>query len=170
MQQTQIKPKRAKTPDEALAALTRLCARAEKSTGDARRLMRGWGLCTEDAEQVLARLINDRYIDDSRYADAFAREKLRLSGWGAYKIRAALQRKGIAKTVVDAALAQARPEDMARRLAQMLARKVRTVKHTTPYDLKNKLMRYGLSLGYDFEAVADAVAPFVKNSDPCDDF
>ena len=53
----------------------RLCARAEKSEGDARRLMRGWGVAEKDAEQVLGRLVRDRFIDDSRYAEAFVREK-----------------------------------------------------------------------------------------------
>ena len=58
---------RTKTPEQALAALMRLCARAEKSEGDARRLMRGWGVAEKDAEQVLGRLVRDRFIDDSDY-------------------------------------------------------------------------------------------------------
>ena len=56
MQPDELKKKRTKTPDEALASLMRLCARAEKSEGDARRLMRGWGLAERDAQQVLDRL------------------------------------------------------------------------------------------------------------------
>ena len=58
MQPPEVKTtgKRAKTPEQALAALMRLCARAEKSQDDARRLMRGWGLAEREGEQVLARL------------------------------------------------------------------------------------------------------------------
>ena len=162
--------KRAKTPEQALAALMRLCARAEKSEGDARRLMRGWGLTEQDAEGVLARLVRERFIDDARYAEAFVREKLRLSGWGVFKIRSALQRKGIRRDVIDAALAQTDRQQMDERLAQQLDRKARTVKCSTPYELKNKLIRYGLSLGYDYEAVLDAVSARVKETDSCDDF
>ena len=44
MQPDEIRKKKVKTPEQALAALMRLCARAEKSQEDARRLMRGWGL------------------------------------------------------------------------------------------------------------------------------
>ena len=116
-----MKKRRDKSPEQALAALMRLCARAEKSESDARRLMRGWGLAERDAEQVLGKLVRDRFIDDGRYAEAFVREKLRLSGWGAYKIRTALQRKGIRRELIDAALAQAEGADMGERLAQMLA-------------------------------------------------
>ena len=98
------------------------------------------------------------------------REKLRLSGWGAYKIRTALQRKGIRKELVDAALAQAGGTDMGQRLAQMLARKARTVKAAAPYDLKTKLIRYGLSLGYEYEAVIATASAMGRETDTCDDF
>ncbi len=162
--------RRTKSPEQALAALQRLCARAEKSTGDARRLMHGWGVAAADAERILARLIAERFIDDARYADAFVREKLRLSGWGTYKIRTALQRKGIAKPLIDAALIQASGPEMADRLRMQLVRKARSLRASTPYELKNKLIRYGLSLGYDFAEVADVAGEFVKENDPCDNF
>lgn len=169
MQPAEVK-RRTKSPDEALAALMRLCARAEKSEGDARRLMRGWGLAAADAERVLARLVRDRFIDDSRYAEAFVREKLHLSGWGEYKIRTALQRKGVARETIDAALAQADRSQMAERLAEQLARKARTTRHATSYELKTKLIRYGLSLGYDYETVLDRVSALISDTETCDDF
>ena len=163
-------PRRTKTPEEAYAALTRLCARAEKSESDALRLMRGWGLAESDAQRVLARLVSDRFIDDARYAGAFVREKFRLSGWGEYKIRTALQRKRIDRELIDAALAQADRQDMAGRLRQQLERKMRTTRHTTQYELKTKLIRYGLSLGYDYETVLDSAAALVTDTETCDEF
>ena len=152
MHPAEIRKKRDKTPDEALAALMRLCARAEKSEGDARRLVR------------------DRLIDDSRYAEAFVRDKLRHSGRGEYKIRTALQRKGVSKERIDAALSQADRPAMGERLAQQLERKARTVKYASQYELKTKLIRYGLSLGYDYEAVMDAASAMVRETDTCNDF
>ena len=170
MQQDELRKKKFKTPEQALAALMRLCARAEKSQEDARRLMRGWGLAERDAEGVLAKLVRDRFIDDARYAGAFVREKLRLSGWGEYKIRTALQRKGVSKERIDAALSQADRPAMGERLAQQLERKARTVKYTSQYELKTRLIRYGLSLGYDYEAVMDAASAMVRETDTCNDF
>ena len=146
MQPDELRKKKVKTPEQALAALMRLCARAEKSQEDARRLMRGWGLAERDAEGVLAKLVRDRFIDDARYAGAFVREKLRLSGWGGYKIRTALQRKRIDRALIDAALAEADRSGMDERLRRQLERKARTAKYTTQYELKTKLIRYGLSL------------------------
>lgn len=161
---------RTRTPEQALAALMRLCARAEKCESDARRLMQGWGIAREDADRIAARLLADRFIDDVRYAEAFVREKLRLSGWGEYKIRTALQRKRIARETIDAALGQIDRAQAGERLAVLLARKMRTVKYANNYDLKTKLIRYGLSLGYDYETVAETAASLVKETDLCDEF
>ena len=170
MQPDELRKKKVKTPEQALAALMRLCARAEKSQEDARRLMRGWGLAERDAEGVLAKLVRDRFIDDARYAGAFVREKLRLSGWGEYKIRTALQRKGGSKERIDAALAEADRSGMDERLRRQLERKARTAKYTTQYELKTKLIRYGLSLGYDYETVVEAASGLVTDTETCDEF
>ncbi len=170
MQPDEIRKKKVKTPEQALAALMRLCARAEKSQEDARRLMRGWGLAERDAEGVLAKLVRDCFIDDARYAGAFVREKLRLSGWGEYKIRTALQRKRIDRALIDAALAQADRPAMGERLRRQLERRARTTRHTTQYELKTKLIRYGLSLGYDYETVVEAASELVTDTETCDEF
>ena len=170
MQPDEIRKKKVKTPEQALAALMRLCARAEKSQEDARRLMRGWGLAEREGEQVLARLVRDRFIDDARYAGAFVREKLRLSGWGEYKIRTALQRKRIDRALIDAALAEADRSGMDERLRRQLERKARTAKYSTQYELKTKLIRYGLSLGYDYETVVEAASGLVTDTETCDEF
>ena len=119
---------------------------------------------------MVARLVRERFIDDSRYAEAFVREKVRLSGWGEYKIRTALQRKGIRREVIEEALRQINRDEAGKRLAERLARKMRTVRYASPYDLKTKLIRYGLSLGYDYETVIDAASALVKDTDTCDDF
>ena len=162
--------KRTKTPEQALNALMRLAARAERSSGDALRLMRNWGINAPEQRKILDRLIKMRFIDDGRYAEAFIRDKMRFSGWGAYKIRAALRAKGIAADIVDNALAQLDGQEMGSRLATALEKKIRTTKYTSVYELKTKLMRYGLSLGYDYDTVADAVGRTLKNDDSCTDF
>ena len=165
---------RTKTAAEALASLMRLCARAEKCEADARRLMRGWGVAENEAEGVLQRLVKERFIDDSRYAAMYVREKSNLAGWGIYKIRAALQRKQIAKATIEEALAQLDTEKGREQLLVRLQRKMRTLKAKTPYELKTKLIRYGLSLGYPYDAVMAVVPtclPDTLNDDePCNEY
>lgn len=160
-----------KTPEQALTALMRMAARAERSSGDALRLMQRWGVEPAERQKVLQKLIGMKFIDDSRYASAFVRDKLRFSGWGVYKIKAALRAKGVAADIIDEAIAaETNSSQMSERLDAMLGRKAKNVKYTTQYELKTKLLRYGASLGYDFETVSEAVARILKNqNDQCDD-
>ena len=44
------------------------------------------------------------------------------------------------------------------------------IRYSTRYELKNKLIRYGLALGYDYETVHETVAAMVADTDPCDEF
>lgn len=160
---TRRREKRDKTPEQALASLMRLCARAEKAESDALRLMQGWGVAPEAAHRVLLRLKEERFIDDRRYAETFVREKMRLSGWGEYKIITALRRKKIAREIIDEALSEIDRGNMGERLRTKLESRLRTLKYKSPYDLKCKLIRYALSLGYDYETVTDTVADTLKN-------
>ena len=169
--QERVKPK--KSAEQALTSLMRLCARAERSSGDAKRLMATWGVPERDRVKVLQRLIAERFIDDERYAAAFVREKVSLSGWGEYKIRATLRRKGIAEEIIATALQQISLAQSAEQLASRLARKLKTVKYKSKYDLKNKLIRYGLSLGFAMDPVLQQVEQLthdIKTEEECDDF
>ncbi len=121
---------------------------------------------------MLRKLTAQGFIDDARYAGAFVREKIRLAGWGARKIRTALRAKGVADAAIDAALAETDdPEGRGARLRTRLERKLRTVRAADPYDLRNKLLRHALSLGYDYAESAAAVAELTETPEiPCDDF
>ena len=163
------KVKRVKTPEQALVSLMNLCAKSEKSSGDARRLMKGWGVEAAEAEKVLQRLISERFIDDSRYAEAFVREKINLSGWGAYKIAATLRQKGINRDIIASALEQYDHIDVVERLTLFLTRKLRTVKAKNVADLRAKLFRYAAGQGYDFSTAREVVESLVKSEDQCDE-
>lgn len=165
------KIRQAKTADEAFASLMRLCARAERSSGDALRLMRNWGVAENEQQGVLQRLIKERFIDDRRYAEAFVREKMRLSAWGKYKITAALKRKGIADEIITEAMAELNPSDNKKRLQDRLQTKIKHIKYDTEYQLKTKLIRYALSLGFEMDEVMDSVNDVMRNNNinECDD-
>lgn len=165
------KIKRTKTADEALTSLMRLCARAERSSGDALRLMQNWGVNKNEQQEVLQMLIKERFIDDRRYAEAFIREKCNLSAWGRYKIQSALKRKGIASDIIAEALTKLNPTDNKKRLQDRLQTKIKHIKYDTAYQLKTKLIRYALSLGFEMDEVMDCVNEIIKNNNitECDD-
>lgn len=163
MEQKVARVKRDKTPQQALQSLMRMCARSERSSGDALRLMKRWGVADDEARRVLARLQSERFIDDARYTEAFVRDKLNLSGWGAYKIKMSLRAKGVSREVIDEVVApMLETTDMTERLEEIMQRKMRTLKYTSPYDAKSKLIRFAASRGYDMEQAIECASRIVK--------
>lgn len=163
MEQKVGRTKRTKTAEQALQSLMRECARSERSSGDALRLMKRWGVSDEDAQKVLARLLSERFIDDRRYAEAFVRDKLNLSGWGAYKIKSALRAKGVSKEIIDEVAAQMiETADMCERLEEIMVRRLRTLKYSSPYDAKTKLIRFAASRGFDLDQAIECATKITR--------
>ena len=154
-----------KSAQQAMQSLMRLCARSEKSSGDALRLMHQWQVPQAERQGVLERLIKERFIDDGRYAEAYVREKSRLSGWGARKIAMQLRQKGVSQAIIDEALGQLDSDVELPRLVEKLRRKIRTTKYTSDYELRGKLMRYALSLGFDYDIAQRAVEDSLVEQD-----
>lgn len=163
MEQKVVRTKKTKTAEQALQSLMRECARSERSSGDALRLMKRWGLADEDARKVLARLQSERFIDDARFAEAFVRDKLNLSGWGAYKIKMALRAKGVSQEIIEEVVAPMFAEtNMEERLEEIMVRKMRTLKYSSAYDAKTKLIRFAASRGYDMELAIECASKLTE--------
>ncbi len=159
-----IKQPKTKTAEQALQSLMRVCARSERSSGDALRLMKRWGVADDAARKVLSKLQAERFIDDARYAEAFVRDKLNLSGWGAYKIKTSLRTKGISKEIIDEVVTPMIAEtDMAERLEDIMRRKMRTLKYSSAYDAKNKLIRFAASRGYELDEAIECASKIVED-------
>ena len=106
-------------------------------------------------KKVVEQLVADKYVDEARYASAFAREKASLQGWGPVKIRFQLRGKGIKDADIAAALAEVEPEKAEAKLQKLLEAKARTLKGDPQGRLK--LIKYALSRGYDYDVVEKMV-------------
>ena len=141
--------------------MRRLCSRREYCISDIRRKI----AAALDGDQtrtdaVLDILVKENYINDGRYARAFARDKSALSGWGASKIRYMLSMKGVARDVIDEALDEVDADKAASRLDKLMENKFRTLKEDPQCRLK--LLRFGLGRGYGYEEVALVVDTLLK--------
>lgn len=143
-------------PARCLSRLQKLCSKAEYCRSDVlRKALKDLEGDREAAGKVLDSLVEERYVDDARYASAFAREKASLQGWGPVKIRFQLRGKGIADAVIDAALKEIEPERADARLLQLLQAKARSLQGDPQARLK--LIIFALSRGYEYDAVEAAV-------------
>lgn len=154
--------KREKTPEQALRSLMNLCVKAERSEFDVRRLLERWGVAERERQRIVDTLVRERFVDNRRYAEAYVREKVRFSGWGRYKIRAALRAKRIDESIVEEALEQVDGASMREKLEHRLQMKMNRTKSRDAYDLRGKLVRYGAGLGFDTDTVLEIVERLMK--------
>ena len=141
-----------------LPRLQKLCSKAEYCRADVyRKALKDLEGDAEAAAKVVEQLVADKYVDDARYASAFAREKAALQGWGPVKIRFQLRGKGIKDADIAAALAEVEPEKAEAKLQKLLEAKARTLKGDPQGRLK--LIKYALSRGYDYDVVEKMVRP-----------
>lgn len=113
-----------------------------------------------EAREILGRLIADGYVDDLRYASAFAREKASLTGWGVIKIRFALGAKKIDKDIIDRALEDIDTDKASDKLERLMAAKWKSLQGDPQARLK--LLKFGLSRGYEYDAVQEAANKIIS--------
>jgi regulatory protein len=134
-----------------------LCGRQEKCISDIRTKLFVWGATKEQSQKVIDSLIEDNFLNQKRFAKLFASEKARFNKWGPRKIEQALQVKGFGKDEIAEALAEIQDLFDADTLTLLLKNKMRSIKAKDKYDLKNKLIRFGISRGYEYGKVLAAV-------------
>ncbi len=141
---------------EAYARATALCSRGEKCVSDLYQKLRDWQVEEDFHHEIIQALLEDKYIDEERFALYFSQDKCRFNGWGKIKIRHHLLAKGIAKGLIDKALDGIDEKDYARILLKTLQGKNRTLKDANAYERRQKLMRFGLGRGFSAEEIKKA--------------
>lgn len=148
MMERKLKPM---SEEQAFSQLAARCAAAEYCPDDMRRKMAAWLLPEGAEERILQRLVDNRFIDENRYAEAFARDKFRYNRWGAQRIRIELQRRHIAPGIIETALGTIDETDADDTLCRLLAQKRRTTRGHSAYEVKMKLLRFALGRGFSME-------------------
>ena len=147
-----------------LERLQRQCVRMESCTSDLyRKALKAMEGDAEAAARIMASLVEDRFVDDRRYAAAFAREKSSLQGWGPVKIRFMLRGKGISDETISEALLEVDPEKASLKLEKLAADKYRLLQGDPQCRLK--LLKTLLSRGYGYDEVEAAVSKVMESAE-----
>ena len=148
---------------EAYQKLTDLCARGEHCQHEMTEKMRRWGVSDEEQAQVMARLIDERYVDDARYTHAFVYDKIRYSKWGRRKVEQALWMKHIDATIIRQELDAVDDEEYTAVLKPLLRQKRRNTKASSDYELNMKLIKFAISRGFTMDIIKQCMD--VENED-----
>lgn len=146
------------TEQQALIKLTALCSGAEHCSYEMTEKMRRWEIDEETQARIMEYLINEKYVDDSRFCRAFIREKMRFNKWGKRKIEMALFQKRIDKKMASEALDEVDNGEYAAILRPMLRQKERSVKANSEYEKNMKLIKFAMSRGFTFDVIKECLS------------
>jgi regulatory protein len=147
------------TPAAAKQKIYRYCAYQERSHQEVRDKLYEYGLYTSDVDEILSQLITEGFLNEERFARAFAGGKFRMQRWGRVKIVHELEAHGLTKNCIKAGLKEIDDEDYERVLYDVLDRKLAQLDTTNPFVTRDKLARYAIQKGFE----PDLVWPRVKN-------
>lgn len=148
------------TPDQVLDKMAKYCAYQERCIKEVRDKLKTFDIAEEDKTKILDYLLDNRFVDNERFAKAFVRGKVNQSGWGVNKIRFHLMQKDIDKELIDEALGQTDEEVYRQRLIDILKTKSKTVKAASDYEKKRKLAAYAMQKGFEGPLVWEVVKEF----------
>ncbi len=132
-----------------------ICAGTEHSGGEIRYKLSSWGVKSSDADEIIGILVKENFINDKRYTAAYIADKLRNNKWGRIKISSQLRLKGISDEIIRSSLNEVDDTQYIGMIREVIASYRKTVKAKNKYDLKGKLMRFGLSRGYESHLLYD---------------
>jgi regulatory protein len=132
-------------------------SRCEHCESEVREKLLIWGGTSEETDEIIAYLIEERYIDNQRYANSYAKDKFRFNHWGKYKISMMLRSKDIESEFIEEALGQIDEEEYLEKLQQILKDKLRSLKYSSEYEKKGKLFKFAQSRGFESGAISKVI-------------
>jgi regulatory protein len=148
--------------NKALAKAMEFCARSEKSIKDTKLHLSSIGAQADQMDDIIDQLLNEGFIDERRYAQAFVTDKYRFNSWGRKKISHQLSGKGIPSNLIKEALDTLDPDEYYEHLKEQLEKKSGSIKGGSYYEKKAKLTRFAAGRGYEMDLIFDAIDELLK--------
>lgn len=139
----------------ALSRAMALCSKREYCIHDIRGKLHFRGLNKSDADKIIATLLKENFINEKRYAEAYVKDKFSYNKWGRVKIRAELKAKKIPGEIISDALECIDEKTYRETLKGLLQKHRKNTKAASEYEMRSKLLRYGLSKGFEGDLLYD---------------
>ena len=137
------------TSGEALNKAAAYCTLCERCQSEVSAKLTAWGVPHDEQEKIIARLIEEKFIDEERYCHAFVNDKVKFNRWGRIKITAALREKHLPQEHIKEALEGIDENTYLQALQETIDIKRRELKGKDDFATQQKIIRHAASRGYE---------------------
>jgi regulatory protein len=141
------------TPELALQKLKHFCAYQERCHSEVRDKLYHLGVWKKNHDEIIATLIEEDYLNEERFAIAFAGGKWRIKKWGRLKIKYELKQKQISDYCIKKALQQIDEAEYVTMLNKLAKEKYTALKKEQYLIRKKKTMDFLLRKGFEAELI-----------------
>src|SRR5690554_8074725 len=118
-------------------------------------------LIPEAREKIILHLIENNFLNETRFALAFARGKFRIKKWGKQRIRRELKFRNISAYNIKAALEQISFDEYEATLNELAAQRLLQIHERNKYKKRKKLADYLLYRGWESDLVYEKVTALI---------
>ncbi len=129
------------------------CAYQERSHQEVKNKLFEYGLYANDVDELLSQLITDGFLNEERFAKAFAGGKFRIKKWGKLKIQRELEQYGLTKNCITRGMKEIDTVDYQKTLKNLIKKKLEQTSEQNPFKKKDKVARFAITKGYEPELV-----------------
>lgn len=129
------------------------CDYQERSQQELRDKLYEWGLHKQDVESAIAAMIVEGYMNEERFAVAFAGGKFRIKNWGRIKIKLVLKQKKVSEYCIRKALNQIDEKDYKKTLDKIISAYAKKISEKNPLKRNYKIAQHAIGKGYEPELV-----------------
>ena len=148
------------TKEQAIQKLRQYCAYQERSHSEVKQKLWDLGVWRSEHDEIISSLIEDDYLNEERFAKAFAGGKFRMKDWGRKKIYYGLKEKGVGEYIISLAMKEIDEEAYQKTLQQLAEKKYNSLKGEQYLVRKKKTADYLLQKGYEPQLVTGLVNSF----------
>lgn len=152
------------TKEQALPKIRHYCTYQERSHREVKEKLYGYGLYKTDVEELMARLIEEDYLNEERFAIQYAGGKFRMKHWGKVKIQMGLKERQISTYCIKKAMTAIDAADYEKTLRQLSEKKWESLKGEQYISREGKTRNYLLQKGYESAMVQQAIAGLKANN------
>jgi regulatory protein len=138
------------------------CSRREYCRKDVFDKAVSWGCTSAEARELVDFLVEQKFIDERRYTEAFVKDKLRLNKWGRIKIAYMLRAQNIEKNMVMDVLSEIDETEYRQILNGELQKKHKTIRGKA-FEIKGKLFRFAAGRGFEPDMVHEVISKIFVN-------
>ena len=143
------------TLSQAFVKIASFCAYQERTQQEVRLKLYEYGIKSDEVEGIIVKLIEENFLNEERFAKAFAGGKFRVKKWGRNKIIRELEMRHLSPYCIKSGLKEIDETDYIDTIHQIIAKKSDEISAKNSYQKLYKIAQYLISRGFEPDLVWD---------------